>query len=49
MTDSQSMNAFLEEWKIDPPNVKPAFIDYMNFLESAPDIVTDFKSRPQIS
>lgn len=49
MTDSKSINAFLEEWKIDPLNVKPAFIDYMNFLENAPDIVTDFKSRPQIS
>lgn len=49
MTDSQSINTFIEEWKIDPLNVKPALIDYMNFLESDPDIVTDFKSRPRIS
>lgn len=49
MAYSQEIKTFLDEWQNDPLNVKPAFVDYLNLLDKNPDIITDFKSRPQIS
>ena len=40
---------FLENWQIDPLNVKPAFLDYRNLIENSAGLKTEFIARPGIS
>lgn len=40
---------FLESWKEDKLNLKPAFIEYLQYLNGDSAIELDFKARPNIS
>lgn len=43
------LNNFINEWKQDDLQLRPAFLAYKAFLESLPGVQLDFKARPGIS
>lgn len=49
MACSTELSSFMENWQEDPIKAKVAFIDYLELLDSNPDIHTEFKARPNIS
>lgn len=49
MDQNCEIKDFISQWQDDSKNIKGAFVDYMNYLESNPDIITSFKARPHIS
>lgn len=46
---NEEFRQFLNEWRIDPSQAKPAFEKFYDFLVNSPGIELDFKARPGIS
>lgn len=46
---ANELNAFIDGWHADNLGLKPAFLQYRDYLASLPDVSLDFKSRPGIS
>lgn len=49
MADKDERKNFLSEWWTDPINARPVFERYAAYLDSQPDVVTEFIARPGIS
>lgn len=46
---SKELDDFVAGWKTDKLNLRPAFLQYRDFLASLPGVTLDFKARPGIS
>lgn len=45
----ESIKSFTESWQQDKLHLKPAFEEYLAFLQGDPQVSLDFKARPGIS
>lgn len=49
MNPNQEINQLIDSWQTDTLGLKPAFMEYYEFLKSQPGLSLDFKSRPGVS
>lgn len=49
MTVKDEIQNFLAAWTNDAIEAKKAFVEYENFLSAQPDVIMEFKARPNIS
>lgn len=49
LTTPAGLDDFIANWKNDGLNLKPAFLEYLDFLKQQPGASLDFKMRPGIS
>lgn len=49
MKRPENLDKFIAGWREDKLGLKPAFMEYLEFMEDIPDIKLDFKERPGIS
>lgn len=46
---ADQLEKFIDSWQTDTLGLKPAFLQYRDFLAALPNVALDFKARPGVS